>query len=250
VGALVKFVLQLGPREIALPNGRFIIGRADSSELPLDDPLVSRHHAAIDLADGVATLVDLESRNGVRLNGQKLNGSRVLARGDRISIGSTDLVFGVPRSDPAAQTLVQAPTLRLPAFGLLGMLADKALALGRGDEAERLLLPQIEQLLVEVERGKKHDPAQVDRACEYALKIAHATGNAAGMSIVFRFYRSLRRLCPSALVDELYAVARKVKQPNVEDLRAYLAVVREAADLSPADRFLLSRLEGLERSLV
>jgi hypothetical protein len=245
----VKFVLQLGPREIDLPNGRFIIGRADSSELPLDDPLVSRQHAAIDVADGVATLVDLESRNGVRLNGQKLTGSQVLALGDRISIGSTDLVFAVPRGDPAVQTLVQSPTLRLPAFGLLGMLADKALALGRGDEAERLLQPQIEQLLAEIERGKKHDPAHVDRACEYALKIAHATGNGAWMGTVFRFYRALRRLCPSAVVDELYALARKVKQPSVEELRSYLAVIREQGELGPNERFLVSRLEGLERSL-
>lgn len=245
----MKFVLQLGKRDIDLPNGRFIIGRAEDSELPLDDPLVSRHHAAIDVADGTATLVDLESRNGVRVNGQKLQGSRALVPGDRVSIGSTDLVFALPRADPAAQTLVQSPTLRLPAFGLLGMLADKALALGRGDEAERLLFPQIEQMLTEVERGKKHDPAHIDRACEYALKIAQATGNAAGMTMVFRFYRALRRLCPSALVDELYAVARKVKQPNVDELRAYLAVIREQGDMGPAERFLVSRLEGLERSL-
>jgi len=245
----VKFVLQHASRELDLPKGRFIIGRADDATLTLDDPLVSRHHAAIDVADSVATLVDLDSRNGVRVNGKKVIRERVLAPGDRIAIGSNEVVFALPR-DPAAQTLVQAPTLRMSVFGLLGTLAEKAFALGRGEEAERILGPQLEHLLADVERGKKHDPALVDRACGYALKIAQMTGSAAWVDRVYRFYRASGRLCPSAVVDELYVVVRKVKQPNVDELRAYLAAIRgREAELSPADRFLVSRLEGLERSL-
>jgi hypothetical protein len=245
----VKFVLQYGSRELDVPNGRFSIGRAEDATLTLDDPLVSRHHAAIDVADGVATLVDLGSRNGVRVNGSKVSRERVLAPGDRIAVGSSEFVFALPR-DPAAQTLVQAPTLRMSAFGLFGMLAEKAFALGRGDEAERLLGPQLEQLLADAERGKKHDPALLDRACGYALKLAQLTGSAAWLDRVYRFYRAAGRLCPSAVVDELYVVVRKVKQPNVDELRAYLGVIRaRAGELSPAERFLVSRLEGLERSL-
>ena len=50
-------------------------------------------------------------------------------------------------------------------------------------------------------------------------------------------------------MDELYAVVRKVKQPDLSELRAYLAVLREQGEeLGPAERFLVSRLEGLERS--
>jgi hypothetical protein len=246
----MKFVLQLGPREIELPLGRFVIGRAENAGLCLDDPLVSRHHAAIDVVDDGATLVDLESRNGLRVNGKKLKGSRPLALGDRVSIGATDFVFAVWRPDPAARTMTQVPTLRMNAFGLFGMLADKAIALGRWDEAERLLAPQIEHLLSDVERGKKYDPANVERAAGYALRLAQATSNAAWVSTVLRFYGAMKQLCPSSMVDELYVAAHKVKQPNVQELRAYIAVVREAAtELSPADRFLVSRLEGLERSL-
>ena len=246
----MKFVLQLGPREIELPLGRFLIGRAENAGLSLDDPLVSRHHAAIDVTDSGATLVDLESRNGLRVNGKKLKGSRPLSLGDRVSIGATDFVFAVWRPDPAVQTMTQVPTLRMNAFGLFGMLADKAIALGRWDEAERLLAPQIDHLLSDVERGKKYDPANVERAASYALKLAQVTTNAVWLSTVLRFYAGMKQLCPSSMVDELYVAAHKVKQPNVEELRAYIAVVRGAApELSPADRFLLSRLEGLERAL-
>src|SRR5689334_689836 len=111
----MSYVLRWGPRELELRPGRFLIGRAENTQLPLDDPLVSRHHAAIDVREGVATLTDLESRNGVKVNGVRLTAPRALALGDKIAIGSAELVFG-ERSDAAAQTLVQAPTLRMAAF--------------------------------------------------------------------------------------------------------------------------------------
>jgi len=245
----MKFVLCQGSREIELSPGRFVIGRAETSGLMLDDPLVSRHHAAVDVLASGAVLRDLESRNGVRLNGTRVSAPAPLAIGDRIGIGSAELIFG-QRSDVAAQTLVQIPAQRTAAFGLLGMLADKALGLGRGEEAEKLLGPQIEELLREVEGGKRYEVAGVERACEFALRIAQLTGNGVWMDAVFRFYAAMRRLPPSGLVDEVIATARKVRQPNIHALRGYLVVVREGPDaLSPSERFLLGRLEGLERSL-
>ncbi len=246
----MSFVLRWGPREIELPVGRFLIGRAESTQLALDDPLVSRHHAAIDVTEAAATLHDLESRNGVRVNGVKITAPYPLAVGDKVSIGSTDLLFALRGGDVAAQTLVQAPTMRMQAFGLFGMLADKALAMGRGDEAERLLGPQIDQLLGEVTRGKKYDASSVERASLYALRLAQVTGKPVWMDAVFRFYRAAGRLCPSTVVEELYAVARKVKSAEPGELRQYLAVLREVShDFGPAERFLFGRLEGLERSL-
>jgi hypothetical protein len=60
----------------------------------------------------------------------------------------------------------------------------------------------------------------------------------------------MRRLPPASLVDEICAVARKVRQPNLDELRRYITVLRsESGELGPSERFLLSRLEGLERSL-
>ncbi|HEX5098524.1 MAG TPA: FHA domain-containing protein [Polyangiaceae bacterium] len=245
----MPFVLRYGPRLIELLPGRFLMGRAEDCQLPLDDPLVSRNHAAIDVTREGAVLRDLESRNGVRVNGTRVSGPQHLSLGDKIGIGGAELVFG-ETSDKSAQTLVQVPTQRYTGFGLLGALADKALGLGRGEEAEKLLGPQLEDLLQGVEAGRRYEVTTVERGCEYALKIAQATGNAVWLSLVFRFYRAMRRLPPTTLVDEICAVARKVKQPNLEELRRYLAVLRgESRDLGPSERFLLSRLEGLERSL-
>ena len=55
-------------------------------------------------------------------------------------------------------------------------------------------------------------------------------------------------MCPGPIVDELYTVMRKVKAVNLTVLRDYLERLHDiTSTLGPADRFLLSRLEGLER---
>jgi hypothetical protein len=243
----MKFALRLGPREFELAEGRFVIGRADSCELPLDDPLASRQHAALVITGDQVTLEDLGSRNGVTVNGERVTGSRVLQPGDTIVVGKNEMSFG-PRRELGTETLVQSPTQRLPAFGLIGMLVDKALALGRGDEAERLIGPQLDHLLAEAEERRRMDPAVAERAAEYALRIAGFTGSRERLDTVFRIYGHLQRPCPSAMVEELYSVMRKIRQPSRAELRRYLAILRETS-LGPADRFLMSRLEGLERSL-
>jgi len=245
----MTLVLRHGPRELELPLGRFLIGRADDCQLPLDDPLVSRHHAAIDVTADGAKLVDLESRNGVRLNGTRIGPPHRLSVGDKIGIGSAELVL-VEQGDSAAQTLVQVPTERMTAFGLIGTLTDKALGLGRGEEAERLIGPALEELLEGVERGRRYEVATVERGCEYALRIAHLTANPVWLDMAFRFYRLMKRVPPTSLVDEICAVARRVRHLQLDELRLYLAAMRDqGAELGPSERFHLGRLEGLERSL-
>lgn len=243
----MKFVLRHGPREIPLPLGRFVIGRADSCELPLDDPLVSRQHAALAVAEDGVTAEDLGSRNGIRVNGERVERPRRLAPGDVLLVGGTSFKFALGR-DVFTDTVEQAATQRLPAFGLIGILGEKALAMGRADEAERLLGPQIELLVEEASQGKRLDAAIVDQTCTFSLRLAALAGAAKWIDMVFRMHRGLRRTCSTAIVDELYTVLRKVKQPSLVELRAYLAVLREIeSGLGPAERFLIGRLEGLER---
>lgn len=51
---------------------RFVIGRDDDCDLVLDDPKVSKHHAAISLQGPRPVLEDLESSNGTFVNGRKV----------------------------------------------------------------------------------------------------------------------------------------------------------------------------------
>jgi hypothetical protein len=243
----MKFVLRHGPREIPLPLGRLVIGRAETCELPLDDPLVSRQHAALDVAEDGVTAEDLGSRNGIRVNGERVETARRLAPGDTLLVGGTSFRFALGR-DVFTDTVEQASTQRLPAFGLIGILGEKALAMGRADDAERLLGPQIELLVEEAAQGRRLDAATVDQACTFSLRLAALAGSGKWIDMVFRLHRALRRTCSTAIVDELYTVLRKVRQPGLGELRAYLAVLREIeSGLGPAERFLVGRLEGLER---
>jgi len=243
----MKHSLRYHDHDIDLPPGEFVIGRAADCQLSLDDPLVSRNHATLTVTPEAVVLADLGSRNGVRVNGDRIEGKRSLSHGDQIAIGGQSMTL-LSRRELAADTLIQAPTERAATFGLLGILADKALAMGRGEEAEKLLFEQLDQLLADAQRGMTVATGTVERASEYALKLALATTNGRWVDYIFRLHTAIGRTCPGPIVDELYTVLRKVKTVNLTVLRDYLHNLRELSrELGPADRFLLSRLEGLER---
>jgi len=243
----MRHSLRYNDHDIDLPPGEFVIGRAANCQLSLDDPLVSRNHATLTVTPEAVVLADLGSRNGVRVNRERIDGKRSLSHGDQISIGSQDMTL-LSRRELSADTLIQAPTERASTFGLLGILADKALVMGRGDEAEKLLFEQLDQLLVDAQRGVTVAPATLERASEYALKLALLTTNGRWVDYIFRLHAALGRTCAGHVVDELYTVLRKVKAVNLAVLRDYLEALREiSANLGPADRFQLSRLDGLER---
>ncbi|MDN7120452.1 FHA domain-containing protein [Nocardioides sp. ChNu-153] len=65
----------------------FTIGRAQGCDVVLDDPLVSRRHAAIELGRA-AVLRDLGSFNGTYVNGSRLQGGVGLSPGDEVIVGN------------------------------------------------------------------------------------------------------------------------------------------------------------------
>ena len=129
-------MLRYKHHDIELSEGKFVIGRAASCQLSLDDPLVSRHHAQLTVDGDTITVEDLGSRNGVKVNGELINGRYSVQDKDQILIGGQELKY-LARKENMGDTLIQPATQRVPTFGLLGILADKAFALGRADEAER-----------------------------------------------------------------------------------------------------------------
>ena len=80
---------------VKLDEAETLIGRAPSSNLQLPDDSISREHAVILFEDGAFTVEDLQSTNGIRVNGKKLR-SAPLVHGDEIKIGQTTLVFVLP----------------------------------------------------------------------------------------------------------------------------------------------------------
>ena len=69
-----------------------VLGRSRDCDIVVPDHNVSRQHAEIRLEDGAHWLVDLDSTNGTLVNGKKVKRVKLEA-GDRIEVGSTELVF-------------------------------------------------------------------------------------------------------------------------------------------------------------
>jgi hypothetical protein len=69
-----------------------VIGRSRDCDIRLSDPNVSRRHAEIRQEGTAYWLVDLESTNGSTVNGRRQQRTK-LENDDRITLGSTDLVF-------------------------------------------------------------------------------------------------------------------------------------------------------------
>jgi hypothetical protein len=84
--------LEVGSTTYALRSSTTRIGRGTDSDLRIDDPGVSRHHAEIRRQGGDVVIVDAGSTNGIMIDEQRVEQAR-LADGTRIVLGSTAIVF-------------------------------------------------------------------------------------------------------------------------------------------------------------
>lgn len=76
--------------EWPLDDRDVLIGRGPDCHVVVRDPLVSRHHAKISRAYGGYFVEDLESTNGVTVNGRRVR-KQMLKYGDNVKIGTHDL---------------------------------------------------------------------------------------------------------------------------------------------------------------
>jgi hypothetical protein len=99
---------QLRTLTLDAARGRVTIGRDGGSDVPLaEDQEVSRTHAILEPLGGEWMLVDDGiSRNGSFVNAVKVLGRQRLADGDRLCVGSTEMIFhaGAEPRPAATQT--------------------------------------------------------------------------------------------------------------------------------------------------
>jgi DNA-binding NtrC family response regulator/pSer/pThr/pTyr-binding forkhead associated (FHA) protein len=83
-------------RVIDLPDGVDVtFGRTRSATVHVESEKVSRMHARVRRTGEVIEVEDLGSRNGTRVNGDKIEGVRAVENGDEISVGPILAVVGV-----------------------------------------------------------------------------------------------------------------------------------------------------------
>ena len=98
---IVQLVVATGNRAgqvIPVSTEKFIIGRATDCHLKAKSELVSRYHCAILVGDDVIVR-DLGSRNGVRLNGEKISAEQKLKNGDNVVLGPLEFYVHITADD-------------------------------------------------------------------------------------------------------------------------------------------------------
>lgn len=80
------------PRSYAVKKRSLLIGRSEQTDISIESATLSRHHMRLLEEDGEYSFIDLDSANGVYLNGV-LAHAAVLREGDLLEFGEIAFIF-------------------------------------------------------------------------------------------------------------------------------------------------------------
>ncbi len=223
------FKVRIGNRTLSLPDGEHDVGRLPDCWLTIDDDLASRQHARFHVAGPTAVLVDLGSRNGTFINGERIVGRRSVRDGDKVRIGREIMV--VVRSDSSVdddedegslrRTLAPGEDTRFPS--LIGQLVEKSLRVGKVKEAERYasaLSNQLSAGSVDVE----HPAAKACMSC--MLGLAEHTASGVWLDRLFQLHVKQNWLMQSEVVDRVRGALDRIPRVPGHALAEYEQLLR------------------------
>ena len=135
-GALEFVEGPLQGKRFELPEGEFVVGRQPDCNLVLDTAQASRRHALFLREGNKLTVRDLESRNGILVNGVRVAESK-LRVGDRVRVGGETLVVV-----PPAKAVVAPPPELAPRWAAMRTVCQAA-----GSEKPELVMQALGVLL-------------------------------------------------------------------------------------------------------
>jgi len=251
---------------------------------------------------------DLNSRNGVVVNGGVVQNRCRLTHMDRIYVGSQELVLidaakmtdqqetaphvlciacgavngaakrhcgecgkrllsmagdtykdPSPRgSDPPATWDDPEETCTAKTRDVIGGIAAKVIIMGRYEEAERMLLPHLHDLLTRalgqqpLNNSKDDDPDTVfATAVHHALELARGLREPRWIDWVFQVHVATGRLMSAETIEVLHDLVRSQEYKRRKYAAPYFqAIQNQAHAYGPAERFLAQRLEGLSQVIL
>jgi len=154
--------VDMGVPRVTDLTGELSVGRTEGNDLVLNHPSVSRKHAKFEIRGSAWWIIDLKSTNGVKVNGNLITESEVVA-GDKLLVGSVQLdLKALPSVEFSAESMFDNPSGTVirrisdfnSEFGLdLSELAEKGLKVPPGTQPESVSREKIFQVLVQVARA-------------------------------------------------------------------------------------------------
>ena len=87
-GAVSTYWVKYKGTRFPIRRGETILGRSPYCSIVISDDLVSREHCALRLTTEGLTVTDLNSTNGVRVNGTLIKGTQSVQPGDVLTVGT------------------------------------------------------------------------------------------------------------------------------------------------------------------
>jgi hypothetical protein len=269
-----NWVLRGGTRreQWELPPGQSAIGRGEDALVQIDDGLVSRRHAILTVLTRGVLVDDLGSRNGVLVNGQRIQRQTALVHGDHITVGGHVFVLvdkGRSRGDTLTVNTARAPAQGSalpppPASAAIGaraaagatgamtplevLLTGMIDALARGDEsAVAFSLGHLFEALGEHERGPgAEDTTTLRRAATHALRAAATMNRHDWIDRVIELHAARPRPMHAATIDALEGALTRCGDYDRSPLREYVgALEAKAATFGTYEKFCTVRLRAL-----
>lgn len=97
-GRLVILSKTMAGREFVLDKPAMVIGRTEENDIWVNHRSISRHHAKVVRENGSYAIVDLQSANGVRVNGEEYGKVELRTR-DVVDLGHVRFRFVAPNED-------------------------------------------------------------------------------------------------------------------------------------------------------
>jgi len=102
------------PFEVTFDSDSVVIGRSTTSDVPVLDRSMSRHHARLFSTPEGWMVEDLGSRNGTLVNGVRVEGRAPVKAGDEISMGASTIAVGGRAGGPSETGLAPVASVFRP----------------------------------------------------------------------------------------------------------------------------------------
>jgi pSer/pThr/pTyr-binding forkhead associated (FHA) protein len=253
--------VEYGGRLYVVGSRPFTIGRSPSADLVIDHPAVSRLHARIVRGKDGHLVEDLQSRNGVCVDAQAVQGSALIFPGVVLTLGDVSIVVRSARrradAPPVAETERDLGGREprgddtSPVDGLLLFMTsvDESLLKGETRDAERAFARYLGRPAERAAQRGKLDAGVAQTVALLSLRLGEATASSAWLDFVVRLYCAMGAVVPLTVVNAMQALARKLGGVDRSALRQYAASLEERAqELTIEERCVLDRLLALTTS--